>query len=437
MVDFSRTSLKYGEKDIVKTGGTHSESPTGSGGAGPTFRYIYDKLLGPSFPGHFEPSTRNSGAVRGSYILSYPGVAFSFDLKNSAWRPEVDFVTLLSSPSVPSASSMVVFAGPSWQEVCGEIFTRPCPYPRALPASGREREPLADEVEMAYVLPAGIVRLLRRSTDSFDIVLGVTTPQDLVAELGPPDSIYTKSDKRMAIHRMTNKNMSQGYPQTTKPNGRHEEGTDTGYSSSRVTSDDSGDDAEDTNTDGEGNLRKLEVFYNYHQHGIDVLVSTAPVQPAQALVRAARPDLEREYPHQAVATKVLLHGNVPGSYSFTKYRRIRWTLDESVFKAKDRVPNGESNFRDIASVIHKRWPSSSGDSSRGHLLREGWPINRDWDSPGSSCELLGGFEEHTQSGKKVDQERRHPELGKAEMFGYSGLVFEVLGNGAISCLTVY
>jgi hypothetical protein len=70
-------------------------------------------------------------------------------------------------------------------------------------------------------------------------------------------------------------------------------------------------------------------------------------------------------------------------------------------------------------------------------------LNRGWgDSPGSSCELLGGWDE--ASGKKsrfanpgsgmVDGAG---DVGNVELFGFPGMVFEVLKNGAVSALTVY
>ena len=70
-------------------------------------------------------------------------------------------------------------------------------------------------------------------------------------------------------------------------------------------------------------------------------------------------------------------------------------------------------------------------------------LNRGWgDSPGSSCELLGGWEESTDGVRDAAGNRNPgsgggPGFGNTELFGFPGLVFEVLKNDAVSCLTVF
>lgn len=73
-------------------------------------------------------------------------------------------------------------------------------------------------------------------------------------------------------------------------------------------------------------------------------------------------------------------------------------------------------------------------------------LNRGWgDSPGSSCELLGGWEDSLggkrnddghggNGGGGLDEENG---LGNTTLFGFPGLIFEVLKNGAVSGLTVF
>ena len=68
-------------------------------------------------------------------------------------------------------------------------------------------------------------------------------------------------------------------------------------------------------------------------------------------------------------------------------------------------------------------------------------LNRDWgDSPSSSCELLGGWEDSV-GGKRTDITPSSAEdvkgLGNTTLFGFPGLVFEVLNNGAVSGLTIF
>jgi len=75
-------------------------------------------------------------------------------------------------------------------------------------------------------------------------------------------------------------------------------------------------------------------------------------------------------------------------------------------------------------------------------------LNRGWgDSPGSSCELLGGWEESVDAnsserktkfdGRATGLGDEDNGLGNTTLFGFPGLIFEVLRNGAVSGLTVF
>lgn len=65
-------------------------------------------------------------------------------------------------------------------------------------------------------------------------------------------------------------------------------------------------------------------------------------------------------------------------------------------------------------------------------------LNRGWgDSPENSVEFLGGWEETTSKGPRAGGDSHDGGLGNTELFGFPGLLFEVLKNGAVSCLTVY
>jgi len=64
-------------------------------------------------------------------------------------------------------------------------------------------------------------------------------------------------------------------------------------------------------------------------------------------------------------------------------------------------------------------------------------LNRGWgDSPESSVELLGGWEEGVgeKGGGHGDGVQG---LGNTELFGFRGMLFEVLKNDTVSCLTIY
>lgn len=434
VLNFSKSSLTYDGKDVVKSNDMKPQTEgAGQVSNGPSFRYVYDKLLGPSFPGEYFHPRRGSGETNGKYILSYPGIAFSFTLPASSWLPDENFVAILSSPAVGPASSMVIFSGPSWQETCVDLYSRPCPNPRSSVPVGRSKEPQVDELERIRVSLDSKITLLRRSLPPFEIVLGETTPQDLLAELGPPDAIYAKSDRRLSIHRVLNDESRASSKQRDGPLTKYEESLDTGRSSANTTTDESGDDTRDgVGPSGDGQPEN-EYFYNYFQHGLDVFVSTAATGPNSRLGSGERATIGTNVSHRLVVAKVLLHGNIPGSYTFNRYRRSRWVIDHQSEAADGQRLDSEAPFATVGSALERLLPASARSSSRVR----GMPINRDWDSPGSSCELLGDWEEEDGNAEQVSQNAAIPANSSTEIFGFPGLIFEVLKNDTISCLTVY
>jgi len=440
VLDFSKTPLTYNGKDIVKLAETPATLDAEQRTPGPAFRHVYDKLIGPSFPGEYVPPEAGSGSFMGSYILSYPGIAFKFPLQDSAWSKSCDFVSVLSSSAAAPAKSMAIFNGASWQEARQDLFTSECVQPRSLALSSKGREFRPDEVDLVEVLGNGRLALLRRSTPTLLIQLGKTTPQDLVAELGPPDAIYRKSDRRLSIHRPQ--------PQDRKPSKgrfgantpRYEDITDTEQSSGHNTTDDSDAQDDDQNPNASDIAASPECFYNYFHHGFDVFISypTAPYRRVTATEDEIDEPVETNGSDQLVATKVLLHGNIPGSYPFNRYRRSRWTINIRDGNAEDMVLDSEISFRTLSQSLQRVWHDNPTDPNDKDSFQRGMVLNRGWgNSPGSSCELLGGWEENTRFNARGSESAAAPGLGNTELFGFPGLVFEVLKNDTVSCLTVY
>ena len=88
-------------------------------------------------------------------------------------------------------------------------------------------------------------------------------------------------------------------------------------------------------------------------------------------------------------------------------------------------------------LLHRKCRSrTSRASSRiyGEVLNRGWG-----ESPESSVELLGGWEESAARLKQSPSKGAEgvQGLGNTELFGFPGLLFEVLKNDTVSCLTVY
>lgn len=424
VLDFARMRLTYEGKDVVKIPETAEDGGNGGPGCssplitleeiqGPTFRYVYDRLVAPTFPGAYVPPAEGSSDEFGTYVLSYPGIAFSFPLKHSAWSPQTNFNILLSSNAAKPATSMAIFNGASWEEVSQDLYSRPCANPRSLALHGRGREQQPDEVELGKICGNGTVELVRRSTPSFRITLGETTPQDLVTELGPPDQIKRgKSDVNLDIHKGMFRDQ-QSAPPYGAPASLE-------TSSAHITADDSDLDEHQNSKlpgiDGE----PVECFYNYFRHGLDVFVS-APTKCSSS--------------NRLVATKVLMHGNVPGSFQFKRYRRCRWTL-ELENRDHNATLDSETPFQNVIKSLDNVWH----DTSQGPSPYHSWqPVNRNrgWNSPGSSCELAGGWEEQVDKNQMGSVLEGAPGDGNAKMYGYPGTVFEVLKNNTVASVMVY
>ena len=445
ILDFAKTPLSYKNLEIVKISehqDTRSIEKQPSKTTGPAFRHVYHKLFGPTFPGEYLPPESDDTSSTGTYVLSYPGLAFSFPLQHSTWSAKTDFVSLLSSPAALSARSLTVFNGSSWKDARHDLYTRPCIHPRSLALTGRGKEGSPDEIECVKVCGAGEVEMIRRSSPPFRLVLGETTPQDLVAELGPPDAIYRKNDRRLSIHKVRTRSRSDQQTAIVGSPGAFEGLSDTDRSSAVTSADDS--DSEEAVT-GISSARELssECFYNYFHHGFDVFVSH-PAGPSPGLNPNQTEDDEDSFSQLSancpVATKLHLHSNVPGSYPFNRYRRCRWILDPDRIKCGDEAISSETPFSKLAQSLREVWKQSHNSEDEEKALQRGMVLKRGWgDSPGSSCELLGGWEDSMDSKGQCTSNATEsgPGFGNTELYGFPGLLFEVLKNDAVSCLTIY
>lgn len=442
--DFTTTHLSYKSLDLVKLPEPKSSQDafsTAGWPTGPTFRHVYNRVMGPTFPGEYIPPTSSLGSGYGMYVLSYPGIAFTFPLKDSAWSPNLDFVTVLSSSAASQAKCLAIFNGSSWQEARADLLVRACPNPRSLALSGRGKELQPDEIDMVKIRGNGKIEMMRRSHPPFIITLSETTPQDLIAELGPPDAIYRKNDRRLSIHKSHGTQRPQKRPHSVSP-AKYEDIIDTDQSSIHTATDESdGEDDPIKKEERNGDLSS-ECFFNYFHHGFDVFISypsfqspSFPTSPSENLSTGAR-GMDR-----VVATKFLLHANVPGSYPFNRYRRSRWMIESPALPELNIPLTSETLFADLSRCLGQIFKDAYANESEEKSLQRGMVLNRGWgDSPGSSCELLGGWEESVNTQMKGlgnTTMNGGPGSGNTELFGFPGLVFEVLKNDAVSCLTIY
>lgn len=364
VLDFQKSRLSYNGGELTRPG-------TGAGG--PTFRSIYNKLFGPTYPGEYIED-------QGVYVLSYPGVAFSFPVNKEAWKGDTDFVSLLSASNAQPASSMAIFNGSSWLEARSGLFTRAVQSPRSPLVNGpaARLSSANDEVELVRFHAENRIEIVRRHSLPFWITLHSTTPQDLITELGPPSAIYRKNDHRLSIHRT--RSLSGGV------GGRNQQQDDT----DDTEPDDAQSDDEDVSD--VSITSNSDYFYNYFHHGMDIFISAT-----------------RSSSHP-VATKIILHGNVPGSYEFQRYRRSRWSIElpPTSKKAREFRLHSEMSFDEALPILRDRF----GEGQRP------MPLNRGSDSPSSSCELLGGWEDGESAIEKADGKGA---TGAETTFGNTGM----------------
>lgn len=434
VLDFTKNRITYKDRDVLRPAAA-SVAPS-ENLSGPTFRHIYKNLIGPTFPGEYiEPEAGDETGI-GLYVLSYPGIAFSFPMHKSSWAPGKDVVSLLSSSASQPAVSMAVFSGDSWADARESLYTQSLEPVKSSHPFTKSRDSVPDEVRLVRIYGQGKLELLRPwSSGPLWIQLGETTPQQLVAELGPPDAIYRKNDQRMSIHK--NRTPSMNHQRPNVKDLRQDDSTDTDQSSVHTATDDS--DEEGEHGEVAGNVSG-ECFYNYFYRGFDILLSTrstpSPLPPSKATIDGNSCSAIREDSDTLVASKIILHGNIPGSYPFNRHRRCRWEIEYLNGPGMD-VINSESPFKDIEGRLQEEWKSIYKDAAEAKSRQRGMVLNRDWgDSPGSSVELLGGWEE-SAGGRRTDSGDGVSGLGNTTLFGFPGLVFEVLKNGAVSCVTVF
>lgn len=423
IIDFSKTTFTYKNTELVRRQGTSTDD-IGSSVSGPSFKHLYNRLFGPSYPGEYLPPSSTDS--KGVYVLSWPGLAAKFSLRDNSWSEKADFVSLLSSTAASPATSLAVFSGSSWSEVRDTLYTQRPLLPRSLIHAARPAENTPDEVEEVVIRDSGRVELLRRTSPPLTITLHEDTPQDLVAELGPPDAIFRKSASGLSIHAggISSKNRQHS---TSSNVDCHSHDQD--HSSNRSYTDESENEA--SNVDDSHDEEASEQFYNYFHHGFDVLISS----PTKSTIKGRSADGA-----EFVATKIFLHGNIPGSYSFNRHRRCRWRI-ELDDNGHPLSLTSEMKFCEVSDVlkdIHHHTYKNDEDRKR---MQRGMMLNRGWgvDSPESSIELLGGFEEGVGSrdNSRTGTGGIIPSMDNTELFGFPGLLFEVLKNDMISCLTVY
>ncbi|KAF9515226.1 hypothetical protein BS47DRAFT_1342130 [Hydnum rufescens UP504] len=208
-------------------------------------RASVNKIFGPTYPGD---------------TLSFPGIWFGFDEDGST---PGGIASRSISGSPPTIATVTGVHADRNAEVKRVVICQRSKEAGDTMGEIAECPAMDGELRTAIVEPRKGVKLFFYSTAHDQplppvyIRIGHTTSEDLLCDLGPPLRVFYKEDDRMTIHA-----------------ARGPQEPDEGY------------------------------FYNYFQHGIDVLLSGTT--------------------HKV--RKIILHSNVPGSYQFQRYKRCPWEI---------------------------------------------------------------------------------------------------------------
>lgn len=142
---------------------------------------LYNKVFGPTYPGR---------QCESNYLLDYPGIGFKFKLNSSK---TMDLSDLLSNDHDIKCVRIMIFGTNSYQSLIESI---------------RENTEVSIPKTLGISEPRFSIRsnlLLRKSElrlgdSTMVITLGITTQQDILNFLGPPDDYFNKFDTRFLIH---------------------------------------------------------------------------------------------------------------------------------------------------------------------------------------------------------------------------------------------
>ncbi|KAF9366590.1 hypothetical protein BGX34_000610 [Mortierella sp. NVP85] len=261
--DFQRVRLTYGGNEVSSS----KAVPTGE---------LVNKLFGPTIPGEFDSSMTK-------YTLTYPGLSLVFPIPGHmlTYQTSPDVPMEFPDGGTPFASHMYIYCGETWLKPVLPSLPRPAPH------GGRSGDNRGEVERVVAQINYGVVIQFAGGTHKCSIQFHVTTPQDLLADLGPPGSIYYKEEDKMQIHADFNNEASKAQQEDDGIMG---------------TMDGIGYDRSDR--PAQGSQQPKDYFYNYFHLGIDVLFNGSS--------------------HRC--KKIVMHTNIPGHFDFQSYKRCPYVL---------------------------------------------------------------------------------------------------------------
>ncbi|EAZ63685.2 hypothetical protein PICST_86494 [Scheffersomyces stipitis CBS 6054] len=349
---------------------------------GPTFKAIYNKIFGPTYPGKLNQDCN-------TYILSYPGISFKFTIANdqlleSLKNKDDDLIlsTLLNwdAASDVRCLSIALYKGNSWSEFEKE-FVKVKENSGSVETSTL-KSVVKDEISSVNAnLKDGIISISFKGSDKTPatIVIGKTTQQEVLNILGPPDDYFNKFDSRLLIHKHLSELLSSN----------------------------------------ENDMSHYK-FHNYFRYGIDILYD----------LNTSRSSRNQHASSTTVKKFIIHNGGITESLDFMKWNRCNWEITAGSETGSDIKFNSEMYFHQLPEELRKLTPV---------LLNriESEFIDNDLD-------IIEFPNESTRAKTKSDSqlERKEDEKvktwGQSKLYGYGRCILEVINsNGCIVAVTIY
>ncbi|KAK0543078.1 hypothetical protein OC844_007662 [Tilletia horrida] len=177
------------------------------------------------------------------------------------------------------------------------------------------------------------------------LVLGQTTTQDVLAELGAPQRRFGKVDERLGIHSFAaaaSAAAAAAALSSVGGSGRRTDGNAVELARGRMWKAGAAlgaDGAEFEEGEAMDEVHDNPEFWNYFDLGIDLLFATPALTPAAVAssgggnangAQSVQPGLGKGAGAGGVLLKVIVHSNVPGSALFQRFHRCPWVVVPAV-----------------------------------------------------------------------------------------------------------
>ncbi|KAF3986421.1 hypothetical protein FT663_04551 [Candidozyma haemuli var. vulneris] len=346
----------------------------------PCLKVIYNKIFGPTYPGILDLEKK-------TYVLSYPGISFKFVIRSkellaklSSIEDDNQILSKLANWDVApdiACQSLAIFSGKDFTSFLDDLKKET--VSRAAEASSIEKFIVTLEtgdIEVAFFNNNGAAR------PKENLKLGVSTQQDVLRILGPPDAYFNKFDSRLLIHKHLK--------------------TATAAPCERV-----------------GSVYK---FHNYFRLGIDLLYNLNPNEKVGGVLE-----------------KVVLHnGGIVESLDFMQWNKCNWKIRWNA-QSKSAV-DSSLYFHEFSSSFLKEISTHKTDPVL--LNRNESEITRDEDleilhvTENGKSDLSTQMSSTESIGSKPSNEFKT--WGQSRLFGYDRCIWEVIeSNNCVSNVTIY